>query len=448
MNLYQCNSTVFGTTAIKQAVVSQDGIIIVLTENNSIFYGRVKLKQLLKLEYGILPSDQIMLFFDILNRLYITKTDGTSVEKTLYPLANEVRSALYPETGCPFSYFVHNVEKDMYFMDMNERITLWAVVVYPITGTNQIDLYITGNEKIRYKHSMKKEHEARMMSENKTLTFYQDFDFLGKENYEDLKLNKSGLVVVELKPNKIHLSCPALTNTVNYISVGCPPGRQIRVKNKYVAGYDSSSTLTQSAFYDWDNLGCPILRENNLQNFQPELEMYDNDVLIKNVDANFVIWEENRRTDFSYTGTMEGAGCRQPAQTWNSMMTALPGENDPLRIWGPHNYVDCFADTTERYTDLSGQIYEIFNGTGPTKIIFSNDHNGIYIFEAWIIDPNYSFCLLSTRFAVESSGAVPERDMMPLLISVSAIMSAIILVVCWTYTIYRKQYNKELGLNE
>ena len=53
--------------------------------------------------------------------------------------------------------------------------------------------------------------------------------------------------------------------------------------------------------------------------FKPKFDLYDGDTFVRAVDADFVVWEIHGRDDFTYSSTMEEAGCVKEAQTWHQM---------------------------------------------------------------------------------------------------------------------------------
>ncbi|XP_055487697.1 cation channel sperm-associated auxiliary subunit epsilon-like, partial [Leucoraja erinacea] len=123
------------------------------------------------------------------------------------------------------------------------------------------------------------------------------------------------------------------------------------------------------------------------------------------MNTNFIMWEENGRTDFYYNTTMEQAGCLREAQTWNEMLKTYNG-NIKFRdkAWGPENYRSCF-DTPGLVRNMH-RPYEIMNISSNVFITWPTDHTGIYLFTVKVVDPNYSFCKLTTQFAVETYGVL------------------------------------------
>lgn len=53
--------------------------------------------------------------------------------------------------------------------------------------------------------------------------------------------------------------------------------------------------------------------------YKPHLDLYDYDDFVRTVDGDYVVWEVNGRTDFSYSQTMEDAGCLRESQTWEEL---------------------------------------------------------------------------------------------------------------------------------
>ncbi|XP_060686691.1 cation channel sperm-associated auxiliary subunit epsilon-like [Hemiscyllium ocellatum] len=132
-------------------------------------------------------------------------------------------------------------------------------------------------------------------------------------------------------------------------------------------------TRTKLVFYNRKRFGCPI-RVYYKTPFKPILELYLGEKFISNVSANYILWEEEERTDFYYNTTML------------------------------QNYRSCFeAHGSVKSMD---RPYEILNSTGSMYLTWPNDHNGIYLFTVKIVDPNFSFCELTAEFAIETYGVI------------------------------------------
>jgi len=114
--------------------------------------------------------------------------------------------------------------------------------------------------------------------------------------------------------------------------------------------------------------------------------------------ANFVVWEQNNRTDFTYNTTASQEQCISMPQTWSTM---LANNHNPEHAWTPQNYRSCFDGIASPYTDVT---YEIINATSNALSWQGSHGGGIYLFKARIIDPSFTYCDLSAYFALDVVG--------------------------------------------
>lgn len=142
--------------------------------------------------------------------------------------------------------------------------------------------------------------------------------------------------------------------------------------------------------------GCPIVIPYT-QHFRPTLELYNEDVLLEEVNADFVVWEVHGRHDYKYTATAKKAGCLQTPQTWNEMLE----NGQPSEAWTPETYRSCYEEGGElnKHTE-----YQLLNSTGVSSLKWSK-HNGMYMFDVIVVARDYSFCHLTAHFAVKVYGA-------------------------------------------
>uniref|UniRef100_A0A8C6V8T0 Catsper channel auxiliary subunit epsilon n=1 Tax=Naja naja TaxID=35670 RepID=A0A8C6V8T0_NAJNA len=100
--------------------------------------------------------------------------------------------------------------------------------------------------------------------------------------------------------------------------------------------------------------------------------------------------------------------CLNTAQTWNEMIKlynkSIETIEDVDEIWGPHNYKSCFKKRSEQLRKLD-KAYEILNSSGLNFLTWPQ-YTSTYMFKLIILDPNFSFCNLSTYFAVQTYGII------------------------------------------
>ena len=69
------------------------------------------------------------------------------------------------------------------------------------------------------------------------------------------------------------------------------------------------SSQTNLLKYDYEKWGCPLKMNSILLEFIPELLLYDGDTFVKEVDVNFILWEQHDRTDYKYNTSMYNVRC-------------------------------------------------------------------------------------------------------------------------------------------
>jgi len=202
------------------------------------------------------------------------------------------------------------------------------------------------------------------------------------------------------------------------VTVGCPPFRWIFPRGKpsscdgvqnfsfiiprgqrkdiFLEGHDTSDKLVD---YDLEQLGCPFKRLKN-EPFKPVIDLYDGELFLEEVDANYVLWEQQGRAGFEYSATMKEAGCVREAQSWELMIKSMQGTNKEA-AWSTQNFRSCFEDPRSEpvIPENLNQAYEIMNSSSVSHIVWTDD--GIFIFTLKVIDPEFSFCNLTVEFAVQ-----------------------------------------------
>ncbi|XP_038947377.1 cation channel sperm-associated auxiliary subunit epsilon isoform X9 [Rattus norvegicus] len=198
-------------------------------------------------------------------------------------------------------------------------------------------------------------------------------------------------------------------------------------------------TKSMKVRYEVAKYGCPRTVDME-EMFHPVVELYDENGFIKIVDANFILWEVHGRNDYMYNSTMQQNGCINEAQTWDIMIEENPGV--PMEdIWGPQNYRPCFSYAIGTPGDLS-QPYEIINYSNKNALKWSSSYAAMYVYRLKVLDPNYSFCNLTTYFAIESLGQIPRSSIYLVAALVFVLMLTFISVLVLSYFWYSKIYRR------
>ncbi|XP_032071933.1 cation channel sperm-associated protein subunit epsilon [Thamnophis elegans] len=154
-------------------------------------------------------------------------------------------------------------------------------------------------------------------------------------------------------------------------------------------------TKNKEVIFDINKYGCP-LQNHYTQNFYPQVEIFEGSKGFVPVEANYILWEMNGRIDFAYTATMEKS---------------------------------CFKKRSEQLRKLDGK-YEILNSSGLNFLSWPQ-YTSTYMFKLTILDPNFSFCNLSTYFAVQTYGIIERPNWIHI-----AGWNILLLTLFWAFLIF------------
>ncbi|XP_048793709.1 cation channel sperm-associated auxiliary subunit epsilon isoform X4 [Lagopus muta] len=188
---------------------------------------------------------------------------------------------------------------------------LWEdVFATPIKTARIMDIFLCLDQ--HYQKCLMGALSTRLFSE---FTFSHQTDNILESNYTQALELTSGVMSAELKSRAVENACE-LQHQVSHFFVGCPPGRHIAVK------------------------------------------IYDGDICVRNVEANFVLWEIKGRTDNGYISSMK------------------------------KNYRSCFELENSSKEGLNEQ-YQILNSTSQNHMARPFSHDATYVFRVRILTRNY-----------------------------------------------------------
>lgn len=160
-------------------------------------------------------------------------------------------------------------------------------------------------------------------------------------------------------------------------------------------------------------------------------------MFVKEVDVNFIMWEQHRRAGYKYSRTMKEAGCISEAQSWEKMIRESTQEESRMETaWSMENYQSCFQQSPNYPLSVANldQPYEILNSSEAASHIVWNDV-GTFVFTLKVIDPDFSFCNLTTEFGVQVYGAQSAMEEIPTFVVLgSSCLATIILLLSGYYT--------------
>ncbi|XP_022081571.1 cation channel sperm-associated protein subunit epsilon-like [Acanthaster planci] len=449
-------SNVSSNEMIEQVSISQSGDILVLLSSNCLYYSQIGQTTLVSLSASELVSSHAYLLFDLLGNVFVVglESNGSSLQhwRWQYPLKVEVAGALHDAgISCPYRRFEHTDVAGIYYLDIGNVIQLWTCLTFPSDADIKLQvvssspglLHITEEDLWAY-------HPGRLAI-NKTLTIQPSLNL--ETRLANDVIGWTGDIKLEVRPDQEDLGCEKPTSMVAHFSVGCPPGRHIRVRKPDRCSHFSNYTIPRDAYleengsnpedikivkYDWAMFACPITAHYQLP-FRPSLDLYDHDEIVTEVDANYVVTEEQGRVDFSYNTSMLQAGCHTLAPT--------PLTNNSDEIVASERYQHCFIlNGTKDLAALKRQNYHVLNQTGLASLTWTTGiNNSIYQFTATVVDPRYSFCRLQAKFAVLVYGHPPEVQPKPVTqvsLGTFAVLTFALGVISYMY--YRKGHIKKL----
>jgi hypothetical protein len=206
------------------------------------------------------------------------------------------------------------------------------------------------------------------------------------------------------------LACGSSAVSTMHVNIGCPPGRHIRAVVEGVTKPCSDEPTAE----EWIDPNSPYTVNRAKRNacmrsvtqmyhgtmpWRPKVVLYDYDIPIREVDADYIIFEQQGRWDFTFTETASQAQCVYPAQSTEQL---FQGE-DYFPCWesGINRHVD--HGTAQDWQSLP---YAVMNASSSNALQFTDPGgNGIFVFGLHVVANNYSNCALRTEFAVEVFGA-------------------------------------------
>ncbi|XP_031822838.1 cation channel sperm-associated protein subunit epsilon isoform X3 [Sarcophilus harrisii] len=426
---YQDLTSFANNSYIHQVFIDYFGNGVIKMYNNIMLYFKIDVTDVSLLHKWVNENENTVILINTNGEPLLTNLNYGFAKVSEYPLMLELYSSIYTEvTSCPYLLFESSIYLNDIRMDKRDELTFWSQIVYPENYGVYSIVEINGPEILKQERNVDYETALGICTKNLTVTLYQRVDYEAVNNYSQLQDENMGHVMIQLRPSQFAKTCPS-SNQAIHVLVGCYTKRHIVLK-----GYENKKCRHENLKYEIEK---QYLRGNPPEN---KVRRYDDDEFVEDVTANFIIWEIHERIDFSYTVTMHSAGCVNEAQTWKSMIK----ENKDLpidKVWGPENYRHCFSFSSGKPGDLS-QPYEIINSSNKNEIIWKTHHIGFYVFRVKIIDPNYSFCELTTTFAIEIFGILPRTDPIMVLFILLGLIIIIFICLLISYFQYLRIFRK------
>ncbi|XP_035136304.1 cation channel sperm-associated auxiliary subunit epsilon isoform X3 [Callithrix jacchus] len=426
---------------IHEVLIDYYGNILVKMENNIIFYSKIYIGDTVKLHLWTSNATKAFIFLNTSGHTYLLYAlDNGTIQIQDYPLGLESKSVAFKtKEKCPYMAFHNNIARVFYFLDKGETLTIWTQLVYPENNGLYVIMESYGPKILEVRRNISFEAAFGYCTKTVVLTFYQKINYERTDDYFGMQDNNTGLVMIQVRPSEYSKAC-SVPQKVFQVAVGCDDKKFIAVKgfSKKGCHHHNFSYVIEKSYlrhplsknlkvrYNWEEYGCPLRLEFR-EKFHPLVQLFDANGYVKDMEANFIVWEIHGRADYSFNNTMAQSGCLQTAQTWKSMIEL--NKHLPLEeVWGPENYKHCFSYGIGK-PDLN-QPYEIINSSNRNHIFWPMGHSGMYVFRVKILDPNYS----SSVYLVASS----------LFVLMLLFFTVLILSYFWYMRIYRQHINEPL----
>ncbi|KAJ3152767.1 Katanin p60 ATPase-containing subunit A-like 2, partial [Irineochytrium annulatum] len=252
-----------------------------------------------------------------------------------------------------------------------------------------------------------------------------------------------GKTEIKVKPLVSSINCESIQQ-VSTVKIGCPSNRRIIYRysgnpqpnattpapdavvncSSAPASFSLQPGTWVSDFTKWTTPSYELIQPFDCQRyglpqsvyygstFTPVFDLYDGDTFIRTVEADVALWEENGRSSFTYV------------------------------ISNSQNYVPCYSAKTNNISpSVAGSPYTIFNTTNRNGIIWGSDLDGIFLFKAVVLDPNFSYCALTTEFAISVYGApIPVWEQITIVLGLTGCVGILLGV---SYLVYLRSRRKE-----
>ncbi|CDQ56069.1 unnamed protein product [Oncorhynchus mykiss] len=252
-----------------------------------------------------------------------------------------------------------------------------------------------------------------------------------------------------------------------HILIGCPPGKHTRVlkdittctKGTFTQEQlqDNFSYVIPKAVYDPQHLFrpgsassdlhisysitdyfCPLLVYHDTP-WIPSLELWNGNEFVEQVSADFVMFEVNGMYNYQYLQSVEDAKCVSQPQNWTSLLSQQQYQPNPNTAWTRNNYKSCKDSDGPPLTDPEAQ-YQVLNMGTRNRVLFPN-YNGMYVFRVIVVDPSYSYCMLTTTFSVYVYGAFPPHPL-PSCVALGIFLAIFVVLLLIGFFLSKRNYKK------
>lgn len=95
------------------------------------YFFKFQMKDVIKLHAWEDKSKKCVLYVNPHNGFYLLTVNGSNIHRQIYPLRSEVLSVTHTsQDACPYISFRHNMNLNVYYVDMRENVTIWTQLVF------------------------------------------------------------------------------------------------------------------------------------------------------------------------------------------------------------------------------------------------------------------------------------------------------------------------------
>ncbi|XP_044541189.1 cation channel sperm-associated protein subunit delta [Gracilinanus agilis] len=425
-------------------VASHDNELAILTENGRFFYGTLGL--LSTSIFEVTPEDisinNTALMFRNVGFIFVVTPiqDPVFQAYDFHVCIINIQKLLYQsEIGlktCKAEVLQGNFDKKMHILDMGDTLYLYGVMVPQPTQSPIPIITVSNPHSLGIKLKMYEDgytYDGNIQFKINITLMQQYLSGKAHDSFiSNIKVPSLSTITLDLIDRG--LSCIDLQPPTGLISIGCNWAKRIIVRNSlnacskdiltpvelqqnytylleketYDPSFNSRSRNDipdQSIMYDYEELGCPQLVYFN-NPWKPVIELWEGSQFVEVVTTEFVLIEKNGIHTYNYSVNVGQAACKSQAQNWTTVMDASATKN--FQAWTRDIYVTCHELNASIPLLWPHLEYQILGGRTDNSIIF-HERNGFYIFSLTIVDPFYSYCDLTTSFAIYVYGAFPQR---------------------------------------
>ncbi|XP_009471402.1 PREDICTED: cation channel sperm-associated protein subunit delta [Nipponia nippon] len=365
--------------------------------------------------FHLLPKgpDKLWSIQNLALRGFITLwTTDTSFLSANNGLIMEELAVWGSQQSCSVEILTGDFWNKIYYIDMHESLTLKAIFV-PNPGKRSVSnphvlAFSACVIEVQFTYGRNTKYLLHIVQDQQYFS-----EFAGADFCDGVRDGEMSAVTVDIPDNPI--GCTDVAPLTAHVAVACPPTKHIRIVKHVTAcdksliqeaalrnnfSYTISHNIYNSDFlarkhiqqddlqinYNFTNLGCPlpVYYKNPWNRFQ------------EHVPAEFVLFDINGMHNHDHVLTAHDAHCISQPQNWTFLLEEQESP-DPNTAWTRRNYMSC-KDRNGLELKWPSIKYQVPDGD-KNKIIFP-PYNGLYIFNAIVLDTFYSCYDLSQYMSV------------------------------------------------